>query len=357
MSDSAPVVSYLFHHRSLSSHSGMVPLVHALGSRAVFYDVVWEKIQERSWRAGQWVRRAGQAWSGSEWFAPLPVLDERRMVRALPRRGPSIAHYVFADFTPPVLIDQVHRRGGHIVATFHVSARRAPQVLAGVRRLQDLDAITLVSASQKPWFLDRGVSPDRLHVLLHGVVTDFFRPAEVREPGSLLRLLIVGKTERDHEFAASVMRKLPAGLAQLRVMTSREQQVHYNGISSACILPHADDNGLLNEYQQADLLFMPMLDCTANNAVLESMACGTPVMVNRVGGISEYVDSGCNVVMQGKDVDEWVERIISLARERDLLDSMRAGVRSRAEAFDWRVIARQYEALFSQIVAGAKQVG
>jgi len=349
MTNAIPVVSYLFHHQSLSSHSGMAPLVQALGSHPIYYNVVWEKIQKRSWRIGQWVRKSGQIWSGSEWFAPLPWIDERRLVRALPRGCSSIAHYVFADFTPPVLIDQVHQRGGQIVATFHVTARRASKVLAGVKRLNEIDAVTLVSESQRQWFIERGVPEERIHVILHGVVTDFFRPPDIRECQNKLRLLIVGKTERDHEFAADVMKRLPRGTAELRVMTSREQQVHYHGVQNVVILDHRNDKELLREYQQADLLFMPMLDCTANNAVLESMACGTPVMTNRVGGIPEYVDTSCNMVMDSKNVDEWVDQILTITRDRGSLEAWRPVVRIWAEGFDWSLIAKQYKALFSQL--------
>ncbi len=344
-----PTFCYLFHHPSLSGRSGMAPLVEALGAEPVYYNVAWELLQSRSWRLGQLVRTWGQRWSGSEWFAPWPIWDEWRLIRKLPKNAPSIAHYVFADFTPPMYTRAAQKRGARVVATFHVSARRAPQVLAGVRRLDQLDAVTLVSASQREWFLNRGVAEDRLHVLLHGVDSVYFSPAVQSSRESRLRLLLVGKTERDHRFAASVMNRLPKGVAQLRALTSREQQAEYLHAQNVHVLPRMDDSALLNEYQQADLLFMPMLDCTANNAVLESMACGTPVMVNRVGGIPEYVNPSCNVVMDEKRVDAWVEKLIELSRSRDALESKRSAVRTWAEGFAWPLVARQYLDLFERL--------
>jgi glycosyltransferase involved in cell wall biosynthesis len=328
----------------------MRPLVAALNAKAIYYTMVWEQLSLRSWRVGQMVREWGKRWSGSEWFAPLPWVDECRLVRSLPRGQPSIAHYVFGDFTPPVLIDAVHRKGAKIVATFHVSARRAPQVLGGVRRLDELDAVTLVSASQRAWFLERGVPAQRLHVILHGVEAKYFVPAPRAPREGPLHLLIVGKTERDHAFAAAVMAALPKGVAMLRVMTAPEQQANYRGVAGVELLPRLDDAGLLAAYQQADLLFMPVLDCTANNAVLESMACGTSVMANRVGGIPEYVDPSCNVVMPDKRVDEWVDQIMALARNRDTLNTFRPRVRTWAERFDWRIIADQYRALYASLL-------
>lgn len=327
----------------------MAPLVETLGAQPVYYDVVWERLQTKSWRLGQFVRRWGQRWSGSEWFAPLPIFDERRFIRRLPKGTPSIAHYVFADFTPPVYGRAARRRGARVVATFHVSARRASQVLGGVKGLDRLDAVTLVSASQREWFLNHGVTPERLHVFLHGVDSVYFAPGLRSVRHDPLRLLLVGKTERDHKFAAAVMKRLPERVAELRVLTSREQQSHYVGAPNVHLLPRLEDDALLMEYQQADLLFMPMLDCTANNAVLEAMACGTPVMVNRVGGIPEYVNPACNVVMDGKRVDEWVDKVLDLAQNRDVLERSRPAVRQWAEGFAWPLIAKQYRALFEKL--------
>jgi len=92
-----------------------------------------------------------------------------------------------------------------------------------------------------------------------------------------------------------------------------------------------------------------MLDCTANNAVLEAMACGTPVMVNRIGGIPEYVDPGCNVVMPDKDPDAWIARVRGLAADRDSLGRMRPAVRVWAERFDWPRMAEPYRRLFDRL--------
>lgn len=355
MNSEPVVVAYLFHHPSLSGRSGMGPLVEALGARAVYYDVAWERLAARSWRLGQWVRRWGQRYSGSEWFAPWPWWDERRLLLALPRGRPSVAYYVFADFTPPMLVDRARRRGARLAATFHVSARRAERVLRGVRRLEDLDAVTLVSASQREYFLSRGVAPERLHVLPHGVDDRFFSPGPRGPRGEALRLLLVGKTERDHDLAIEVMNGLPPGTAELRVMTAPEHHARYRAARNVTVLPRLDDDALVGEYRQADLLFMPMLDCTANNVVLEAMACGTPVMINRVGGIPEYVDAGSNFILDGRDPDAWRDRLARLAGDRGTLEQRRPAVRAWAERFSWTRVAEEYRRLFRRLAGPAPE--
>jgi glycosyltransferase involved in cell wall biosynthesis len=146
------------------------------------------------------------------------------------------------------------------------------------------------------------------------------------------------------------MRRLPADAVQLTVVTSAEQQTHYRGVPG-CLLPGSlSDEALLRAYRQADVLAIPLMDCTANNVVLESMACGTPVMVNRVGGIPEYVNEACNVVLDGKREDEWVARLTALSRDRAALAALRPRVRTWAESFAWPLIAAQFRALYREML-------
>lgn len=334
-----------------ASRSGMFPLAQALGARTLFYDFTWQRLQKRSWTLGYRLRRFGNAYYGSEWNALVPFRDERRLAREFSKHPARVTHFMWGEFASPRNSTPFRSPGGLIVGTFHCSARRQQSVIHPRLKLDVFDVITLMSKTQEPFFLERGVPKDRLTTILHGVDSTYFAPAKHIPRKDTLRLSLVGSTERDHEFAAMVMQKLPSNIATLRVCTSSTQHVHYKGARNVEVLPFLNEDAFLEEYQQADVLFMPMLDCTANNAILESMACGTPVMVNRVGGIPEYVDPSNNIVMDDKRADEWVERLIQLANERDVLAAMRPAVRQWAESFDWAHIATRYQNCFAQFVS------
>lgn len=342
------VYAILHHPREFASRSGLFPLVEAVGATPVFYDESWRVLQRRSWTLGQWVRQFGNWYYGSTWNSLIPCWDERKLLRQLPEQS-RVLHFLWGEFARPKRRGAFHRRAGAVVGTYHASARRLPSVLAGCRSFDFFDAITLMSESQRDFFLSRGVPEDRLRVILHGVDTTYYAPAprSARDPGQPLRGLLVGSTERDHAFMAEILRKLPAGILEMTILTAYDQRVlNYQDVPQASFPKFLTDEQLRTTYQQADLLVMPMLDCTANNAILESMACGTPVLTNRVGGIPEYVDPACNRILEGKNVAEWVDVLCELARRRDQLENMRAATRASVLRFDWREVAPRYHEVY-----------
>ena len=353
MSGDDHVLAVLHHPRMLSSRSGMDGLAEALEARKFYYSITWDDIQRKSWTLGQWLRQLGNRYYGSEWNALVPWLDERRLLREIRREAPRIVHFLWAEFAHPKRAPAYHREGARLVGTFHASARKQPDVIRNRAVFEVFDAITLMSASQKPFFVERGMREDRIHVILHGVDTDFFKPGQDArgKDGEPLRALLVGKTERDHDFAAAVMKRAPRGVVELTVCTSREHaKLYYQDVPNVRLASWLSDEELREAYQRADLLFMPVHDCAANNAVLEAMACGTPVMANRVGGITEYVSEEAGILMDGKKTDDWIDALRSYVNERTQLRRKGDAARSQAVALSWRKVAISYHGLYERLM-------
>lgn len=336
---------------ALSAHSGMKPLAAALGAEVFTYRPRFPGLKRRSWRLGRWLERGAELYYGSAWNQWVPILDEARLSQAINHSGRKydVGLFLWGEFATPSLMRLFRKRAEMLVGVFHCSQRRQWRVTMKPRWYMGYDRIVMMSGAQRDYFVDNGYPEDRLSVILHGVDTDFFYPAEIpeRKNGAIFDLLLVGSTERDHAFAARVLRRLE-GIARCRVLTNESCWHFYKDLINVQHVKRISDDELVAMYQKSDLLFMPMLDCTANNAILESMACGTPVMVNCVGGVSEYVNADCNVVMIGKKEDEWVDMIKHLAQNLDRLRTMRSGVRSWAGQFDWRIIGLRYLDLFGK---------
>ncbi|HIE10193.1 MAG TPA: glycosyltransferase family 1 protein [Kiritimatiellae bacterium] len=343
------VVAFLHHPEGFSEHSGMLPLVRDLRALQVRYQAAWWTVQQRSFTAGRLLRLLGNRYFGSEWNAILPVVDELRLAGHLPRRGRFVAHFVWAEFARPRMGSLFRARGrGRIVGTFHAGVSRLPEMVRRASDLEVFDAITLMGSCQLPFFLQKGVPRDRLHVILHGVDSRYFTPGPRPVPDSaVLQGLMIGVTQRDHAFLARVVQRLPADVLRLRVATSQVQWRHYEGIAGVERLPALRPEELRAEYRRADLLLMPVSDAVANNAVLEAMACGTPVMINRVGAVDEYVPEDCGIVLPDRDEERWVEELLRWSREREELARLGGRARQRAEELDWTRVAGRYVELFS----------
>lgn len=338
---------------TISPVSGLMPLTAKMGTREILYSLHWHSLQKRSWRLGNAVRQWGIRHHGSTWSGLIPYWDEMRFLRRLGRtRAPGVAHFLWGEFGAPSRVAPYHRLGWKVAVSVHCSARRWETVWLRPDGYAQADLVVLTSESQRP-LVARHVPAERIRTMPLGVDVDHFRPPEARPPArGKLRLLLLGNTERDHEFAARVAAKLPADRFEWRVRTDSHEQAAYRNAPCANLLPRLSDEDFLREYQQADVLAMPMLDSAANDVILESMACGTPVMVNRVGGVPEYVDPACNFLMSNdRKPDEWVEKLLWLEKNRAVAEQMRPATRAWAEQFDWKLIAEEYRAMYRDVLA------
>lgn len=339
---------------TISPVSGLMPLTTALDVDEIRYSLRWHSLQQKSWRLGNSLRQWGIQHYGSTWNGLVPFMDERWILRRLGRSPVRrIAHFLWGEFGTLKHVEPYRRRGIHVVVSVHCSARRWDSVWLRPDGYANADQVVLTSESQRP-FVARHVPAERIARIFLGVDTAHFRPPpQLRlRRGDKLRLLLMGNTERDHGFAAQVAAKLPRDKFEWRVRSESHEKSFYAGAPCVTLLPRLSDEEFLREYQAADVLAMPMLDSAANDVMLESMACGTPVMVNQTGGVPEYVDSESNFVMEAdRNVDEWVEKLTWLERNRDVVERLRPATRAWAERFDWRIIAEEYRAMYRQVLA------
>ena len=190
------------------------------------------------------------------------------------------------------------------------------------------------------------VADERITVLANGVDTDLFRPVsnshlKAKQPGPI-RLLFAAASN----FRRKGLRELIQAIAILR---DHEAQLHIAGPINRAYQRLArewrvDDRvqflGLRHDmqalYAVSDLVIAPSIYEPFPNVVLESLACGTPVVTTVSNGAAEAIQHGHNGFLIGESqpraIAEGIEEFLGLSEEERVLmrERSRAGALERS---------------------------
>jgi glycosyltransferase involved in cell wall biosynthesis len=113
------------------------------------------------------------------------------------------------------------------------------------------------------------------------------------------------------------------------------------------------DEELRDLYRRSTLLLLPMLDATANNAILEAQACGTPIVSTDIGGVASYVDSSFADLLPVGDVEGLVDAVVTLVESRDELERRGRAARDHAvQHLSWQRLAPRIFTIYENVLAG-----
>jgi len=300
----------------------------------------------------------------------LPVL--RRQLRGGRDFDLIDAHYFYPDGVAAVLLGRalgrpvvVTARGSdlNLIAEYAIpqgwirwSARHA-------------DGLVAVSRGLKQRLANLGIAEERVHVLRNGVDPALFRPTDrdaARQALGLTRptLLAVGNLVRlkSHRMMVEALVGLPAvdlvivgeGPERAAIEAlARERQV----ADRVRLLGHVPQDHLPDIYSAADLLLLVSTHEGWPNVLLESMACGTPVIASDVDAIADIVAvPEAGRILKGPTP----ERLAATAREFLGALPARAATRAYAEGFDWQSTTEGQITLFHEICMhrrGRRDVG
>ena len=261
----------------------------------------------------------------------------------------DIVHLLWAD-RDWCLIDRLLPTDKRLVGTFHACDDDFGSIIRNPRRLRRFDAIILMSETQRENFIGAGVDPQRLHVIRHGIDTHHFQPGRKADDGTF-RLLHVGSYRRDFD----VLYEACLGLTdesniRIQLLTAPAVAERFSALPNVDILPRLSDEELLKAYQSNDCLLMTATGATANNAILEGMACGLPVITQEVGGIPEYVTTDCGILCDPESPSKLASAIKGLAFDRDRGVAMGKAARQQAELLDWKHVAVLTDEVYSGLV-------
>lgn len=106
-------------------------------------------------------------------------------------------------------------------------------------------------------------------------------------------------------------------------------------------------------YRQAWALILPSHHESLPGVVLEAMACGTPVIATRVGGLPAFLQDGQNgLLVSPRTPEELSEAITQLLTDTNLRNRLgQASRRTVEEQFTWEVIGRNFYRCYQEVQA------
>jgi teichuronic acid biosynthesis glycosyltransferase TuaC len=272
------------------------------------------------------------------------------------------AHYLYPDSVAAAIIAErlnlplvITARGTdvNLLARLPGPGRRI------LRAAQRASAVIAVSSRLKQALLDLGMAASKLVVLRNGVDTEMFRPtdrhaARVRfgfdsQPialcvGNLVQEkgfeLAIDALVQMHDWQLLIVGDGPARaqLAEhaLRAGVARRVRFH----------PNMPQHELADAYSAADVLLLTSTREGWPNVVLESLACGTPVVAVDVGAVDEMItDPAIGRVIADRDAVRLAGAVNDLMRSRPDRDR----TREHACQFDWPTISRGQWDIFTRV--------
>lgn len=220
------------------------------------------------------------------------------------------------------------------------------------------DRIIVLSKKEKEAFEE--FVPDRVSFIPHGIDTEFFNVSEGKIVfDQKLRCICVGQWLRDFNTLHRIIQKFHdhPGIEFRLVIPERKIEIHPHRAALHEILKCPNtvwhngitDNELRALYQNSDLLLLPLEAATANNAILEAMACGLPVITNAIGGTGDYTHPSFAECLPAGDVDAFVSSLSNLLSNPAKLIVMAKSARKFAvENFSWQIIAKKTLAVYDE---------
>jgi D-inositol-3-phosphate glycosyltransferase len=246
----------------------------------------------------------------------------------------------------------------------HEIARKADRIIAAGRDEQEL----LVRLY--------GASAEAVSVVPCGVNLDLFQPITRKEARAQLGLadddrilLFVGRVEPlkgiDILLGAAAQLEGEHDCSVLIIggdnSADRGEMAHLRRLTSALgmdgrvsFLGAVDHERLPLFYSAADVCVVPSFYESFGLVALEAMACGTPVVASRVGGLASTVRDGVTgYLIPWRCPEPFAERIELLLGNEQLRRAFGQSAREAVERFRWANVAEAVISIYRELIDGA----
>ena len=150
-------------------------------------------------------------------------------------------------------------------------------------------------------------------------------------------VIVGGKKTDDQEISQ---------LSQLATDLRIAKRVHFLGARPQQELPML--------YSAADVTVIPSYHESFGLAAVESLACGTPVVATRAGGLTTIIRNGETGYLVPRSPGFFAERLDALLQQPALLEKMRQAARPSALQYSWKRVAGLVRETYEGVIEGER---
>lgn len=234
--------------------------------------------------------------------------------------------------------------GKRVVYTLHLGEKywdRQGSLLFRLKRynLRFVDHFVVLSSQQKQRL--EAKFPGRVSFIPHGVHLDPAATAPV--PASPPRVCVAGDNFRDYAMLREIIECFAARFPQIRFDLVGMQYARLGeaaGAASVTCHPRLDAAEYNRVIREASFMLLPLQFATANNALLEALTQGVPVLCNRIDGVTDYLPDGDYLFDDIEQLCDLVAARLAMTPAQRALES--AALIAYADThFAWPVVRRR----------------
>ena len=340
----------------ISSHSGYDTLYSYL-SQYVELESIFCNFKKKYKRGiGRLMLSGSKLAGGSSFYNAQSFESEAKLFLRNPFKKIDLVHYSHGEPYFGLGSKYRNRLPSKLVLTNNQPVTWWQTEKSQIEKFGKADAIIALSEYDRDYF--GSISKTNVVYIPHGVDIDFYKPTNEKKAKSKFKVLFSGRYLRDIDTLVKLIKRVDLRLdMEFTLLYFEKSKVSHKGMLEIADFPNVNwrsnltEEEYLDEYQTSDCCLIPLLDSTANNAILEAMACALPIISTDLPSIRSYLKSEYSILAKKENVDELYEALMKLYSDRAFCKEMGLRAREAAEInFDWRFVAERTNNLFNSIL-------